>query len=210
MLFPAANYDNNVGWKLFSGLRGKRPATGPPKMEFHDIAESPTEKRVTELLELFYPVHYKTGIAFEDAMRNGKLTRKQTAIMWLIHSEGIGGRQMRRKAIERSLQTWFEVSSSAITKALRGMSRPPLSLLKIVEDPDSAREKQVLLTAKGEKFVEMMVADGRRLLRRMVDRLTEAEVDGGIVYLRKATDAFESGSAGGLPRRRTTTLGPCG
>jgi DNA-binding MarR family transcriptional regulator len=161
-------------------------------MEFHDIAESPTEKRVTELLELFYPVHYKTGIAFEDAMRNGKLTRKQTAIMWLIHSEGIGGRQMRRKAIERSLQTWFEVSSSAITKALRGMSRPPLSLLKIVEDPDSAREKQVLLTAKGEKFLDFMVAEGRRLLRRMVDKLTEAEVDGGIIYLRKATEVLEA------------------
>jgi len=161
-------------------------------MEFHDPAESPTERRVTELLELFYPVHYKTGIAFEDAMRHGKLTRKQTAILWLIHSEGIAGRQMRRKAIERSLQTWFEVSSSAITKALRGMSRPPLSLLKIVEDPDSAREKQVVLTAKGERFLEIMVAEGRRLIRGMVDQLTEAEVDGGIVYLRKATKVFES------------------
>jgi len=150
-------------------------------------------QRVTELLELFYPVHYKTGIAFEDAMRNGQLTRKQTAILWLIHSEGIDGRQMRRKEIERLLQTWFEVSSSAITKALRGMSRPPLSLLKIVEDPDSAREKQVLLTSKGEKFVQMMMAEGRRLIRRIVEQMTEAEVDAGITYLRKATEAMEAG-----------------
>ncbi|MGH7879243.1 MAG: hypothetical protein ACREQD_07065, partial [Candidatus Binataceae bacterium] len=88
------------------------------------------------------------------------------------------------------LQTWFEVSSSAITKALRGMSRGPLSLLKIVEDPDSAREKQVVLTAKGEKFVELMIEEGRRLIRQMVAQLTEAEVDGGILYLRKATDGF--------------------
>jgi DNA-binding MarR family transcriptional regulator len=161
-------------------------------MELQNTAEDTMERRVTELLELFYPVHYKTGIAFEDAMRSGKLTRKQTAIMWLIHSEGIDGRQMRRKSIERSLQTWFEVSSSAITKALRGMSRPPLSLLKIVEDPDSAREKQVVLTIKGEKFLDLMVTEGRRLIRRMVDQLTAAEVDGGITYLRKATDAFES------------------
>lgn len=160
-------------------------------MEIPD--DSPTERRVTELLELFYPVHYKTGIAFEDAMRSGKLTRKQTAILWLIHSEGVGGRHMRRKAIERSLQTWFEVSSSAITKALRGMSRPPLGLLKIVEDPDSAREKQVVLTAKGEKFLELMVAEGRRLIHRIVEQLTESEVDGGIVYLRKVTELFESG-----------------
>jgi DNA-binding MarR family transcriptional regulator len=143
-------------------------------------------------LETIYPVDYKTGIAFEDAMRNGKLTRKQTAILWLIHSEGIGGRQMRRKAIERSLQTWFEVSSSAITKALRGMSRPPLSLLKIVEDQDSAREKQVVLTAKGERFLQMMIEEGLRLIRRMVTKLTDAEVDGGIRYLRKVTEVLES------------------
>ena len=161
-------------------------------MELDNFAESRTELRVTQLLELFYPVHYKTGIAFEDAMRNGQLTRKQTAILWLIHSEGIDRRQMRRKAIERSLQTWFEVSSSAITKALRGMSRSPLSLLKIIEDPDSAREKQVLLTAKGEKFVQMMVAEGRRMIHGIVAQLTEAEVDGGILYLRKATSALES------------------
>jgi DNA-binding MarR family transcriptional regulator len=161
-------------------------------MELDNLAESRTELRVTQLLELFYPVHYKTGIAFEDAMRNGQLTRKQTAILWLIHSEGIDRRQMRRKAIERSLQTWFEVSSSAITKALRGMSRPPLSLLKIIEDPNSAREKQVLLTAKGEKFVQMMVAEGRRMIHGIVAQLTEAEVDGGILYLRKATSALES------------------
>ncbi len=161
-------------------------------MESANSSRNLAEQRVTELLELFYPVHYKTGIAFEDAMRGGKITRKQTAILWLIHSEGIEQRQMRRKDIERSLQTWFEVSSSAITKALRGMSRAPLSLLKIVEDPDSAREKQVLLTAKGEKFLQMMVAEGRRLVHQMVEQLTEQEIDGGIVYLRKITSGFEA------------------
>jgi DNA-binding MarR family transcriptional regulator len=165
-------------------------------MELQDISENPAERRITELLELFYPVHYKTGIAFEDAMRAGKLTRKQTAILWLIHSEGIERRQMRRKEIERSLQTWFEVSSSAITKALRGMSRPPLSLLRIVEDPDSAREKQVVLTAKGEKFVQMMIDEGRRLIGRMVAQLTEEEVDGGVIYLRKVTEKFEAALRG--------------
>jgi DNA-binding MarR family transcriptional regulator len=157
-----------------------------------NFRENLAEQRVTELLELFYPVHYKTGIAFEDAMRGGKITRKQTAILWLIHAEGVDQRQMRRKDIERSLQTWFEVSSSAITKALRGMSRAPLNLLRIVEDPDSAREKQVLLTAKGEKFLQMMVADGRRLIHRMVEQLTDEEIDGGIVYLRKITSGFEA------------------
>ncbi|MGH7880828.1 MAG: hypothetical protein ACREQD_15235, partial [Candidatus Binataceae bacterium] len=71
-------------------------AAGGGKMEFQVSADGSTERRVTELLELFYPVHYKTGIAFEDAMRGDKLTRKQTAILWLIHSEGVEKRQMRR------------------------------------------------------------------------------------------------------------------
>jgi DNA-binding MarR family transcriptional regulator len=156
-----------------------------------DSDRSDPERRVSELLALFYPVHYKNGIAFEDAIRAGRLTRKQTAILWLIHSEGSGGYRMRRKEIERHLQTWFEVSSSAITKALRSMSRAPLGLLRMVEDPDSAREKQVVLTTKGQKFVESMIAEGRRLIRKIVAELTDDEIDGGIRYLRKVTQVFE-------------------
>jgi DNA-binding MarR family transcriptional regulator len=158
-------------------------------------------RRVEELLELFYPVHYRTGIAFEDAMRGGQLTRKQTAILWLIRFEGEQGRRMQRKAIERLLQTWFEVTSSAITKALRGMSRPPLSLIKIGEDPKSAREKQVWLTPKGEKFLQAMVAEGRKLVRRVVAQLTEEEVDAGIRYLRNSIAVFERLQQNRLPKR---------
>jgi DNA-binding MarR family transcriptional regulator len=145
------------------------------------------ESRVNELLELFYPVHYKIGFAFEDGMRLGQLTRNQAAILWLIHYEGIEHRFMRRKDIERSLRTWFEVSSSGITKALRGMSRPPLPFLKIIEDPDCAREKQVILTLKGEKFLRHMIAEGRNSIRKLVAHFAVDEVDGGIRFLRKVT-----------------------
>jgi len=145
------------------------------------------ERRVNELLELFYPVHYKIGFAFEDGMRLGQLTRNQAAILWLIHYEGIEHRWMRRKDIERSLKTWFEVSSSGITKALRGMSRPSLALLKIIEDPDSAREKRVILTSKGEKFLHYMIAEGRNSIRKLVAHFADEEVDGGIRFLRKVT-----------------------
>ena len=100
------------------------------------------EDLVAELLELFYPVHYKGGMALEDAMRDGQLTRRQVAILWLIRSEGERGRRMARKEIERLLTTWFEISSSAITKALRSMARPPLSLLQVREDPQSGRENR--------------------------------------------------------------------
>jgi DNA-binding MarR family transcriptional regulator len=144
------------------------------------------ERRVNELLELFYPVHYQIGFAFEDAMRRGQLTRNQAAILWLIHYESIE-HCMRRKDIERSLKTWFEVSSSGITKALRGMSRPPLALVKIIEDPNCAREKQVILTSKGEKFLHYMIAEGRNSIRKLVAHFADEEVDGGIRFLRKVT-----------------------
>src|SRR6266446_4048887 len=155
----------------------EQPVSGPQRKTMTASARqaSGTADPAAELLELFYPVHYKGGMALEDAMRGGRLSRKQMAILWLIHSEGEQGRRMRRKEIERLIQTWFEVSSSAITKALRGMARPPLSLVQIVEDPQSAREKLVRLTAKGERFLATMVAEGLKFEQQIVDYLTPEE-----------------------------------
>src|SRR5213592_4482062 len=152
---------------------------------------SGTANPAAALLELFYPVHYKGGMALEDAMRGGRLSRKQVAILWLIRSEGGQGRRMRRKEIERLIQTWFEVSSSAITKALRSMARPPLSLVQIVEDSQSAREKQVRLTPKGERFLATMVAAGQKFEQQIVDQLTPEEVSFGIHFLERAMAALE-------------------
>lgn len=93
------------------------------------------ENLAGELLEFFYLSHYHSHMALEDALRGGVLTRTQAAILWLIHSEGEQGRRMRRKDIERLMQHWFEMSSSEITKAIRGMARLPLGLVQLVEDP---------------------------------------------------------------------------
>jgi DNA-binding MarR family transcriptional regulator len=156
---------------------------------------SPEDNPAAVLLKFFYPFHYKGGMALEDALRCGRLSRKQVAILWLIRSEGEQGKRMRRKAIERSIQTWFEVSSSAITKALHGMARPPLSLVKIVEDPRSAREKLVLLTLKGERFLDTMVAEGLKFEQQIVDQLTSEEVSSGIHFLQRAMAAVEQALA---------------
>jgi DNA-binding MarR family transcriptional regulator len=149
------------------------------------------ENPAAVLLDFFYPFHYKGGMALEDALRCGQLSRKQVAILWLIRAEGEHGKRMRRKDIERSIQTWFEVSSSAITKALRGMARPPLSLVQIVEDAQSAREKQVRVTAKGERFLGTMVAEGQKFLQKILDQLTPEEVSSGIHFLERSIAAQE-------------------
>src|SRR5690606_34856044 len=109
-----------------------------------ELAARKTEKRqaakpsdvpgaALRFLEHYYPIHYKAGIGVEDALRGGVLNRHQVAMLWLIHSEGKDGREMDRKAIERSLESWFEISSAAITKALRAMAQPPLALIRLVE-----------------------------------------------------------------------------
>lgn len=148
------------------------------------------EQHAAELLELFYPIHYRGNMAVEDAMR-GKLTRKEAAIIWLIRSAGEAGSEMRRKEIVARLQDWFDVSSPAVTKALRHMARPPLSLVRLVEDAASGREKRVRLTAQGQRFVLAMIARGQDFLQKVVEQLPDQQVREGIEFLRAGVAAYE-------------------
>ena len=148
------------------------------------------EQDAAELLELFYPIHYRGNMAVEDAMR-GKLTRKEAAIIWLIRSAGEDGIEMRRKEIVARLQDWFDVSSPAVTKALRHMARPPLSLVRLVEDAASGREKRVRLTSQGQRFVLGMIARGQDFLRKVVEQLPGEQVRDGIEFLRAGVAAYE-------------------
>jgi DNA-binding MarR family transcriptional regulator len=148
------------------------------------------ENLARELLDFFFPVHYQIEIALEDALRGGVLTRKQIAILWLIRSAGEDGQRMRRKDIERSLQAWFEITSSAVSKAIRGMARPPLTLVQITEDPRSGREKLVSLTPQGERFFATMVARGEAFIHRLVDQLPPNLVRSHIEFLGQAIQVF--------------------
>jgi DNA-binding MarR family transcriptional regulator len=180
---------------------------------------APAERQASELLELFYPVHYRGNMALEDAMR-GELTRKQAAIMWLIRSEGGSSHGMRRKDIFRKLGDLFDITNPAVTKALRGMMRPPLGLVRLAESPDSAREKTVFLTSKGERFLETMVARGHEFMCQIVlemrQQLGEDEVDYGIRFLRAGVAGYERIDArstkpgGNQPRRRADGAVPLG
>jgi len=157
------------------------------------------ERRAADLLELFYPVHYRSNMAVEEAMR-GELSRKQAAILSLIRSANDDGRSMPRKEIVLRLRDWFDVSSPAVTQALRQMARPPMGLVRLVENPDSAREKRVILTPKGEEFIRTMVERGRAFLQSLMQQLPEHQVSGGIEFLRAAVAAVERVHSNG--RRR--------
>ena len=149
-----------------------------------DTRIQPEDTSAAELQEFFYPIHYQIGMALEDALRGGVLTRKQSAILWMIRSAGEDGRRMRRKDIVRSMQSWFEVTNSGLNKAIRGMARPPLSLVELTEDPRSAREKLISLTPKGEQFLAAMAGRGEVFLHDIVQHLPAEVIRGGIESLR--------------------------
>lgn len=141
-----------------------------------------------EFLDLFFPIHYLVGIQIEDALRSGILTRQQACILWTIRTQGEDGQRMRRKDIEKALAAWYEVTSSAISKSLRALTKPPLDLLTIVENPDNGREKLVSLTPRGAQLVEAMIRNGTALMHTMVERLTPEEIDTGIHFLSRVTE----------------------
>ena len=145
-----------------------------------------------QFLQLYYPIHYKAGIGVEDALRGDDLSRHQTAILWLIHSEGVDGRQMNRKAIVTALGDWFEISNAAITKALRAMAEPPLALVKQEENPQSGREKVVSLTRKGERYLDEMIERGARYVQQIVDGLSDEQIVNGIDFFQRISTVIDS------------------
>jgi DNA-binding MarR family transcriptional regulator len=185
----------------------RRPLEGVNPAAPRAVNATGNETAAGELLELFYPIHYRAGMALEDAMRHGRLTRTQVAILWLIRAEGGVGATMRRKDIERRIRAWFEITSSAITKSIRGMARAPLGLVSIVEDPHSAREKRVVLTARGKRFQSVMLAEGRNFLRGIITELSAEDVKHGIRFLRQAIDVLEGAEQTGQRNDRNREPG---
>jgi len=154
---------------------------------------SPTKKSApADFLELFFPIHYTIGMTVEDTLRNEVLTRQQTIILWLIRARGENGSMMRRKDIATSLSYWFELTNSAISKALRSLARPPLSLVEIREDPNSGREKVVTLTAQGQRFLTEMMANGEALIKIITDELEPEEIAHGLHFFRRISDIFDA------------------
>jgi len=157
--------------------------------------------RAQDFLELFFPIHYTLGMALEDALRIDVLSRKQVAILWLIRCESEGAHSMRRKDVQRLLTEWFEISSPSVSKALRSMSRPPLDLVRILENPRSGREKQVALTAKGEQFLSAMTERGRGFFAPIITELSDKEAGEGLRFLQNITAILER-SLARRPRKR--------
>jgi DNA-binding MarR family transcriptional regulator len=144
-----------------------------------------------ELLEFFYPAHYEIGTALEDVLRADLLSRQQAATLWLVRSQGEDGLRMRRKDIEANVRRWFEVTSAAVSRALREMMHPPLELIEITEDPKSGREKLVSLTPKGKAYLDGAAGRATAVLAALIEDVPPELVDSAIIYLSQLTRAFQ-------------------
>jgi len=138
------------------------------------------------VLRYFYPVHYRFGMEMEQAMGQGRLGRKQAALLWLIHSEAGPDGWMPRKDIEATLATWFEMSPPNVTKIIRDTASPAHGLIEIIESPGSAREKSLRLTPAGRDFVSTMIDSATRFLQSRVAHMPQAKLSAGLAFLEEA------------------------
>ncbi len=146
------------------------------------------------MLDLFYPVHYAVGMKVEDTLRTSDvLDRHQVAILWIIRTVGKNGVSIPRKQLESVMTGWYDISSSALSKAIRSIAKPPLLLLKIEENPKTAREKTVSLTPAGRDFVQTMFRNGTAMCSWYLGEMSqwEKEVDVCLYIFSKVNAIFD-------------------
>ena len=145
---------------------------------------APDRELMGKLISFFYPVHYRVGMDLESVMCQGRISRKQAAILWLVHAGADKNGWIRRKEIEERLTTWFEISNSNISKLLRELTKSPLSLLSQVENPLSGREKVVRLTREGEIFVGSMFESSIDYLQQTFSHLSAQDAEQGLNFFK--------------------------
>lgn len=138
------------------------------------------------VLRYFYPVHYRFGMEMEQAMGQGRLGRKQAALLWLIYSEAGPDGWMPRKDIETTLGAWFEMSPPNVTKIIHDTASAPHEMIEIIESPGSGREKLLRLTSEGRIFVSTMIESAGSFLGGRVEHMSQAKLAAGLVFLEEA------------------------
>lgn len=167
------------------------PATRKARSQSRPKTET-REDLIKILFEFFYPVHYKAGAVLEATLSRGLLTRKQFAVLWIIHSFGDGQGALPRKRLEIELAHSLELESPAVSKVLRELSEPPLELVSVRASENSAREKVVRLTAKGARFLEESNQTGIQHLTQMLTGMSLTTMRNGIPYLAEIARRFDA------------------
>ncbi|MFT3792239.1 MAG: winged helix DNA-binding protein [Rudaea sp.] len=140
------------------------------------------QQLLSGLLGFFYPIHYGISMETETRMLQGKVSRQQAAVIWLIESTVGDNGWIRRRIIEQQLRSWFESSNSHVSLLLKELASPPLSLIVQMENPQSAREKLVALTPQGRAFFQSMFNTGMEFLSERLAHISEDMARSGISF----------------------------
>lgn len=179
-----------TGLRLHFGGSGKRLESVKAKIRRRQVERvgeaavqgAPSATLAAELLSYFYPMHYRVGVDLEVLMCQGRIARKQAAILWLVHTRADPAGWVRRREIEERLSTWFEISNSNISKLLRDLTRTPTAFVTQIENPQSGREKLVRLTKAGEAFAAGMIEASVAYLSQRLAHLNADEFRWGIAF----------------------------
>jgi DNA-binding MarR family transcriptional regulator len=163
----------------------------------------------SRLLQVIYPLHCRIAAAVENTICGG-LTPVQASILWMFRQHvAMNHRRanLPRKEIAQWVNHWFGFTGAAVSHAIRGMSSPPLALVRLVKDSSSRREKLVRLTARGEQFLISMEERGQLCLELIERELPEEQLWAGVSFLSafalavEKIDARDVAGGDGLKKR---------
>lgn len=146
-------------------------------------AASDRSELTRSLFDFFYPVHYKLGMIFELLMRDGRLTRKQLTVLWMIQVLHDDDGRLPRKRLEAALLEWFEMLGPAVSSVLKELSSPPLEFVVVATSASSRRERVVSLTPAGAAFIARVDELGFQRFSRLVETMPDELMEQGARYL---------------------------
>ena len=156
-----------------------------------------------QLFEYFYVVHYQVNMVLEDVMR-GPLTRKEAALIFLLYAEGGKESCLPRKLIVERLDSWFDATSSNVTKIIARLASTTMGLVAVTHLPGSARDKRISLSPKGSALIQSMLKKGENYSELLLEGLSDAQIRAGVEFFRAAS-SFTSTL---LPLKKLNLRGP--
>lgn len=160
--------------------------------KYEDVPYSP-DLAPRLFLDCFYPIHFSIGMRIEKSLMScGRLDRHQTVIMWILRSESQRREldTISRKDVVKLMTNWYDITSSMVSKALRGLAKEPLNYITLTEDPNSGREKVISLTPEGHAHCDRMIESASDLIKGITDLMTEDENKMGVFSFIRMDEEF--------------------
>jgi DNA-binding MarR family transcriptional regulator len=150
------------------------------------MSKRSSKRYAARLFEYFYLVHYQLNMVIEDAIR-GPLTRKEAALLFLLYAEGGSSARLPRKLVVERLNSWFDSTSSNVTKIIARMASPQVNLVQVTNEPGSGRDKRIALSSNGRNFMRAMLEKGEDQTELLLANLSDEQARAGLEFFRAAS-----------------------